>query len=332
MRRPPPSHLTVKHQQAAARARAKLFTKEQLSDYGRKGAAVRMQQDGFYDHLCAIAPDGPARQRVQMRAPKGSRLLKAEDVHLLCLEDIQGNLGEPWPESKRRLLLARYVWVYIWSGLCEPARPTQQEFFVLAARARARVGQKLALLNPLDVVGVAPDDYCNADGRPYGWRNQRRLFRAALLEARDYACLLQALDDYFAFVLFREALDTYFAALEQRVPGEVGEAPPPEPRKRALGRRRSMSMARPYAPPVRPPRLPILWRPIYQQLGRPYQLCEFNTTKRSARAPQNSHSHTYWLPPGTPTLDDSDEEAGVRTLPPVSTQEEPIHDTLYPSR
>jgi hypothetical protein len=320
--RPPPSHLTVEHQRAAGRARAALFTKEQLSDYGRKGAEVRMQQDSFYDHLVQIAPDGPARQRVTMRAPKGSRLLKAEDVHLVSLGDIHGNLGESWPESKQRLLLARYVWVYIWSGLREPARPTQQKFFALAAAARDRVGQGLALLNPLHVVGVAPDDFCNADGRPYGWRNQRRLFRAALQQARDYACLLQALDAYFAFVLYREALDAYFAEI---VAGAVYEetdiAPPPDPRKRVLGRRRPMSTGTPYSPPGRTPRRPIHWRPIYQQLGRPYQPAEFDTNERSACCEQASHSHAYWLPPGTPTADDPDKGRGSTDAPTSSHPE-----------
>jgi hypothetical protein len=326
--RPPPSHLTVEHQRAAGRARAVLFTKDQLSAYGRKGAEVRTRQEGFYDHLLTIAPDGPARQRVAMRAPKGSRLLNAEDVHLVRLEDIGGNLGEPWPESKRRLLLARYVWAYIWSGLREPARPTQQEFFALAAEARARVGQGLALLNPLHVVGVAPDDFCNADARPYGWRNQRRLFRAALQQARDYACLLQALDDYFAFVLYRREVDAYFAALEHAVHEEAGEVPPPEPRKRVIGRRHPMSTGNPYAPPVRPPRLPIHWSPIYQQLGRPlYHPARFDTNERSAYRQQGSQMHAYWLPPDTPTADNPDEEEGVQTLPPVPTTKEPTHDT-----
>jgi hypothetical protein len=312
--RPPPRHFTVEHQRAAGRARAALFTTDQLSAAGRKGAEARMRQDSFYDHLLAIAADGPARQRVEMRAPKGSRLLKAEDVHLVRLADIHGNLGEPWPESKRRLLLARYVWVYIWSGLHEPARPTQQQFFALAARARARVERGLPLLNPLHVVGVAPDDFCNAVGRPFGWRNQRRLFRAALQQARDYACLLQALDDYFA-------------ALELTVRQGPGSAPPPpEPRPRAIGRRRPMSTDKPFLPPVRPPRLPIHWRPVYQLLGRPYYTARFATNERSACPQQATQTHAYWLPPGTPTADDPDEQEGAQTPPPVSTHKEPTHD------
>jgi len=309
--RPPPRHLTAEHQRAAGRARAALFTKEQLSAAGRKGAEARMRQDSFYEHVRKIAPDGPARQRVKMRAPKGSRLLKAEDVHLVRLGDIHGDLGDPLPESKRRLLLARYVWAYIWSGLREPARPTQKEFFALAARARARVEHGFPLLNPLHVVGVAPDDFCNADARPYGWRNQRRLFRAALQEARDYACLLQALDDYFA-------------ALEHAVHQVPGSASPPEPRPRPIGRRRPMSTGNPYVPSVRPPRLPIHWRPIYQQLGRPYSTATFATSERSACPQQATPTHAHWLPPGTPTAED--EEEGARTLPPVSTHKEPTHD------
>lgn len=320
--RPPPSHLTVEHQRAAGRTRVALFTKDQLSANGRKGAAVRIHQGSFYDHLVTIAPDGPARQRVEMRAPKGSRLLKAEDVHLVRLADIHGDLGEPWPESKRRLLLARYVWVYIWSGLHEPARPTQQQFFALVAQARARVGQGLPLLNPLHVVWVAPDDFCNANARPYGWRNQRRLFRATLLEARNYACLLQALDDYFALVFLREALDAYFAALEQMmVHRERVEAPPPEPEKRVMGRRRPMNTGTPYVLPVRPPRRPIHWRPIYQQLGHLYQPAQFGTNEHSTCYGQASPSHAYWLPPGMPPADAQDDEAGARTIPPVSHPE-----------
>jgi hypothetical protein len=271
--RPPPRHLTVEHQRAAGRARAALFTTDQLSAYGRKGGEARMRQDTFYDHVRAIAPDGPARQRVEMRAPKGSRLLKPEDVHLVRLADIHGDLGETWPESKRRLLLARYVWVYVWSGLREPPRPTQQQFFALVAQARARVGQGLPLLNPLHVVGVAPDDFCNAVGRPYGWRNQRRLFRAALLEARDYACLIGA-------------LDSYFAALEHAAPADRPAAMPPEPRPRVLGRRQPMNTGGTYVPPVRAPRRPIHWRPIYQQLGRSANPLNEERHERCASAPE----------------------------------------------
>lgn len=97
------------------------------------------------------------------------------------------------------------------------------------------MGQGLPLLNPLHVVGVAPDDFCNANGRSCGWRNQRRLFRAALLEARNYACLIQALDDYFALVLLREALDDYFAALSRVVHQERAGAPPPCPKHKSSG-------------------------------------------------------------------------------------------------
>ena len=302
----PPSHFTVAHQQAAGRARAALFTKDQLSAAGRKGADARMQQEGFYDHLLTIAPDGPARQRVQMRARRGARLLKVADVHLVRLEDIQGNLGEPWPESKCRLLLARYVWVYIWSGLREPARPTQQEFSALAVRARARVERGLALLNPLHVVGVAPNDFCNAVGRPYGWRNQRRLFRAALQQARDYACLLEALDDYFAFVLYREAVDAYFSTLEQTAQPGPYEAIPPEPGPRGLGRRRPMNTGKLYVPNVRPPRLPIHWRTRSWRHDRFCSLIDrYGTRTHCANLAQEDRTHLhYWLPPGTPAGDE----------------------------
>jgi len=316
MRRPP-LHFTTEHQRRAGRKRAQMFTKEELSAAGTKGAAVRIAQESFYDHVCSIAPDGPARQRVELRARKGSRLLKPEDVHLVRLEDIQGTLGEPWPLWKKRVLLGRYIWQYIWAGLTEPPRPTQQEFFCLAARARERVGRGLALLNPLHVVGVAANDFCNADGRAYGWRNQRKLFRAALREARSYACLVQEIDDYFARVLLRQAVDDYFDALQHTVHPGVCQQVSPEPRLRVLGRRRPMNPGRSYTPPVRPPRLPIHWAPIYWLLGRP---CDYTRPgARDGRANSSGLARTpaYWLPPDTPTGDESDE--GEETLTPVST-------------
>lgn len=293
--KPPPTHLTTEHQQAAGRKRAEQFTEQYLSDAGQKGAAVRTQQASFYDHNRAIAPDGPARQRVELRAPKGSRLLKAEDVHLVRLEDINGDLGEPWPQEKRRMLLGRYIWAYIYQGLDEPPRPAQKEFFSLVERATARVGQGKPLLNPLHVVGVAANDFCNAIGRPYGWRNQRKLFRQALREARRYAYLLQEINDYF-----RE--------LERaRRPESRGEIPA-EPVPRVLGRRRPMRTGVTYVPTVRPPRLPLHWSTISWQHGRPYHGMSHDSIERRASLPGALQTPAYWLPPGTPTGDESDEE------------------------
>jgi hypothetical protein len=267
-------HFSVEHQQAAGRARAVQFTREQRVAAGSKGSATRVQQHSFQEHVRSIAPDGPARQRVILRASKGSRLLKASDVHFVCLEDIHGDLGDPWPEEKRRLLLARYIWAYVWENLDEPPRPTHQEFLRLAAKARERVGHRLPLLNPLHVVGVAPNDFCNAVGRAYCVRNQRTLFRQALREARAYACLIQA-------------IGAYFAALE---------VAPPAPHLRVLGRRMPMSEGSVYLLPTRPIRLPLHWQPIctlfdHQRVEPAYQ-----------REPYQGSA--YWLPPALPTADE----------------------------
>lgn len=305
--RPPPSHLTTEHRRAGGRKRAQQFTTDYQSDAGKKGAAVRTQQASFHAHMLAIAPDGPAKQRAELRAPKGSRLLKPEDVHFLRLENISGDLGETWPEEKRRILLGRYIWAYLWSGIEEPPRPTKQEFFALVEQARERVGCGLPLLNPLHVIGVAANDFCNAEGRLYGWRNQRRLFRQALREARSYACLLQNINDYFTFALIRREVDNYFAALAQAAAPrrcvEISHEPPP----RVLGRRRPMNTGGPYIPAIRPPRLPIHWRPIYWQLGRrPYARTVQHAHACSASMPEQARTPGYWLPPATDAGDEPD--------------------------
>lgn len=310
MSRLPRAHLTTAHQQAAGRKRAEQFTKEFQSEAGRKGAAVRTEQADFYGHLCAIAPDGPAQQRAAMRAPKGSRLLKPEDVHFLRLEDIKGDLGAGLPEEKRRMLLGRYVRAYIYEGLFEPPRPTQEEFRALVERATARVGQGKPLLNPLHAIGVAANDFCNAVGRPYGWRNQRARFRQALREARRYASLLQEVNDYFCGL--------------ERVPRrEPCEANPSA--SRGVGRRRPMHSGPAYMPAVRPPRLPIHWTPISWRHGRPDRVRVHDRHERCTSLPEAARAPGYWLPPGTLTGDEPDEE-GEQTLPPVSTEGDP-HDT-----
>lgn len=299
-KRPPPRHFTPEHQRAAGRKRAAQFKTEELSAAGRRGAAVRTAQESFYRHLCTIAPDGSARQRVKMRAPKGSRLLKVEDVHLVRLEDIHGNLGEPLPEEKQRLLLARYVWAYIWSGLQEPTRPTQKEFSALAARARDRVNQGLALLHPLDVVGVAPNDFCNADGHPYCLRNQRKLFRQALREARDYACL---------------------AGQPRTAYQEPCQASEPQALPRMLGRRQPMNTGRPFTPGVRPPQRPIHWRPIYQLLERSPSVASLDDDERTSALARAAAAQGYWLPPGTPTGDEPEDESDL----PLFARSEETH-------
>jgi hypothetical protein len=163
------AHLTPQHQSNAGRARA--------------SAA------GFFTHNRAISPDGPAAQSAYMRARKGSALLDPWHVEFLFLADMKKGIeqGEALREDDQRLLFGWYVWSAIWGNLNAPARPTADEFLANAARARAVVDRGLALADPLEVIYVAPDDFCNCRGEPLRRAKQRKAFRAAMARAREAA-------------------------------------------------------------------------------------------------------------------------------------------------
>jgi hypothetical protein len=170
------------------------FTRE----YQRASALARSYASDFAAHNQRIGVDSAARQRVILRTSKGSALLLASDVHQVSLADIRGPLGRPLSEEQQRIILASYIWTYLFEGLhVAPDKPSEKHFFELVALARSFVGYGLPLPNPLLVVFVAPGDFDRAQGPPLPKDRRKKRFRAALYEGRRYAEMLQALDDYF---------------------------------------------------------------------------------------------------------------------------------------
>lgn len=132
------AHLTPQHQSNAGRART--------------SAA------GFHAHNRSISPDGPAAQSAYMRARKGSALLDPWHIEFLFLADMHKGIdqAENLSENDRRLLFGWYVWNAIWDNLNAPVRPTADEFLANKNRMKIVVGCGQLLVNPLDIVYVAP--------------------------------------------------------------------------------------------------------------------------------------------------------------------------------
>jgi hypothetical protein len=167
-------------------------------EHQRTTALARTHSTDFRNHNQRIGADSAARQRVLLRASKGSALLLASDVHQVSLEDIRGPLGKPLSEEQQRIILASYIWNYLFEGLyIAPEKPGEEQFFELVALARSFVGRGLQLPNPLLVIFVTPGDFGRAKGPPLPKDRRKKRFRAALYEGRSYAELLQELDIYF---------------------------------------------------------------------------------------------------------------------------------------
>lgn len=164
-------------------------------EHQHASALARTQKSDFVAHNRRIGVDSAARQRVRLRATKGSALLLASDVHQVSLPDIRGPLGKALSEDQRRIILASYIWNYLYEGLSiAPAKPATEEiFFDLVAEARSYVSQGLPLPDPLLVVYVAPSDFDRAHGPPLPYDRRKKRFRAALYEARGYAEHLQGM-------------------------------------------------------------------------------------------------------------------------------------------
>lgn len=162
------AHLTPEHQSSAGKARA--------------------STPAFRSHNQGIAPDGPAAQSAYMRSMKGSALLDPWHVEFLFLEDMKKGIeGEVLSEENRRLLFGWYVWNALWGNLNAPARPTADEFLANKDRVKAIVGRGQELCDPLDVLFIAPDDFCDRQGVSLHWKKQRKAFRMALRAARTAA-------------------------------------------------------------------------------------------------------------------------------------------------
>jgi hypothetical protein len=165
-------------------------------EHQHASALARTQKSDFVAHNRRIGADSAARQRVMLRATKGSALLLASDVHQVSLSDIRGSLGVPLSEEQQRIILASYIWSYVYEGLVgiAPAKPSTEEvFFDLVAEARSYVSQGLLLPDPLLVIYVAPSDFDRSQGPPLPYDRRKKRFRTALYAARRHAERLQAM-------------------------------------------------------------------------------------------------------------------------------------------
>ncbi len=215
-------HLTVRHQ--------------------RKAAAQRTHQPDFIQHNQQISHDAAARQRVKLRAHKGSNLLLSADVHQCWLGDIRDTLGASLSEGQRRIILGGYIWRYLQEGLCiELPRPRSPcAFFALVAQAKQYAGQGLSLPHPLFVMALAPEDFGRKGPRPLPRDRQKKRYRAALYEARRAAEDLQnheeerqQINDHFLIMDLTAHIDAYFAHLmSQTPPTEMLEMLPSPPRRK----------------------------------------------------------------------------------------------------
>jgi hypothetical protein len=133
----------------------------------RKAAAGRINPPGGTAHNRRIAADAAARQRAKMRAPKGSSLLAASDVHQCWLAD-SGDLGAPLSEGQRRIVLGASIWHYWQEGWpCDLPRPrSRRPFFALVGQARRIERSGLPLPHPLMIMALAPKDVGRKGERP----------------------------------------------------------------------------------------------------------------------------------------------------------------------
>lgn len=163
------AHFTPAHQQAAARK--------------------RVEQSSFLEHNRTIARDGACACSALMRAPSGSRLLHSEDVQFLFLEDLHPSRdrSQKISEKDRRLLYGRYVWDAIWYGLNAPGKPDADTFLKRSLEIRKSLWGKTQLDDPLEVVYIAPNDFCQSDGSLLRREKQRAAFRMALRVGREAA-------------------------------------------------------------------------------------------------------------------------------------------------
>lgn len=158
-------------------------------DHQSKAGKKRASTKAFRSHNQVIAPDGPAAQSAYMRAMKGSALLDPWHIEFLFLKDMRKGieLGETISEKDQRLLFGWYVWNAIWGNLNAPSKPTADEFLSQKDRVKDIVGRGEGLCDPLDVLFIAPDDFCDRQGVPLRRRKQRKAFRMALGTARTAA-------------------------------------------------------------------------------------------------------------------------------------------------
>jgi hypothetical protein len=161
----------------------------QNPEHQRRAALARTRDPNFLKHNQQIAPDGPAASMAYHRARTGKALIDHWHSEFLFLDDYAKSLDQTqhYSECQRRWLHGWHVWNAIWGGLNAPPRPTQEEFAERMERTQTLVSNGLPLQDPLDVIFVAPDDYCGQDGEPLSPKKQRKAYRHAMERARAEA-------------------------------------------------------------------------------------------------------------------------------------------------
>ena len=158
-------------------------------EHQRNAAKARTQTTGFHLHNQEIASDGPAAQSAYLRARKGSSLLDHWHAEFLFLNDYAKSIdqSEQYTETEKRWLHGWHVWHAIWDGLNAPPQPTQEEFMKRMEQTRSLVSKGYPLPDPLAIVYVAPDDFCDGRGHPLRKEKQRKCYRSLMERARTQA-------------------------------------------------------------------------------------------------------------------------------------------------
>jgi len=119
-----------------------------------------------------------------MRAPAGLRLLDPAHIQFLRPEQIAGKQGTPLSPVNQRQQFGVYVWRMVWEHVPDhPPPPTDERYLIELQRVQVLIGRGQPLADPLDGVYAAPNDFQDSEGKPYPWKQQRKLFRAALKAA-----------------------------------------------------------------------------------------------------------------------------------------------------
>jgi len=216
-----------------------------------------------------------------MRGSTGLKLAMPSQIHFLRPEQLSGPYGAPLTGREQRLLFGLYVWKATFEGLPWPPLPTDDEFLTEVARVQSIVGRGLPLGNPLDALYVAPNDYCDERGEPWGKTRQRKMFRDALRDARAYAESIAPL------------LKEVYGVPDCQIPDpQMFKSTAPVPRAWKPGQRRPMCGP--------PPQFPGLVRPIVKRrFGRPdlppYVQENLMPARPYAVAPSNDNIRPWYV-------------------------------------
>ncbi len=180
MKRP----FTTEERRRGGRKRAQSLSTEER----RRGGYTRTAQASHLAHNRRQPSDDYWAWSVcTVRGSTGLKLVLPRQIHFLRPEQLAGPGGHPLSAREQRLLFGVYVWQATWEKLPWPLPPTDEEFFTEVARVQFIVGRDLPLAHPLNALYIAPNDFCDEGGQPWGKTRQRKLFRDALRWARAYA-------------------------------------------------------------------------------------------------------------------------------------------------